>query len=116
MESRPAIIAKEEITHEELVDIIKAADSSFGHMGSGGFEVRAFRCEHHITIVVFFACDCAPTPAFGAIIKENVVYSQSAAGIISDILRDCNISHEFQPQAFISSELLLAWERIKASF
>lgn len=116
MESRPAIIAREEIDHEELVSIIKDADNTFGPMGSGGFEVRAFKYGYDVTIVVFIACDRAPAPAFGAIVKGNMVYSQSATGIVSDILRHCNISYEFQPQAFISSELLHAWERAKESF
>jgi len=94
------IVAKR-VTDIFLKGIIRAADSTFDSIDSGGYEVQVSEevLTGNISLIFLIERSCAPARILPVFIQGSAVYANKATSFIGEILLGNNIQYEVKPQS-----------------
>lgn len=104
---------KDDMDHEDLVDLIKNVNSP---SDEEGYEIRVHKKSDELSIVFFVIFNFHPSFNFRAVIKGNVVYTEAVIKIISEIFIRYNIPYEYDPYHHVPPEVRSALEEDKELF
>lgn len=115
MEKRPAIVIKDDFNSEDLLDVIREVDTSFEPEKFGGYEVRIFKQEEDLTLIVFISLDDNFPIVFKAVVLANIIYFDKfgVIGLVIGALIRNNIFHEFEPEIKVPAKVISVWQKEK---